>query len=903
MKKFVKGLLVSGFAVALLAGCSNKGKCSSSECPQPQPAPVKEEWSAMETRLFELTGIGELPFDFELSLEDLDDTGILYATSASEVTEDDVDTYADKLLEGDVYFEYDAGTQDGLSLDVSALGFDEDAQKYQFYRPYQDKETSFFADVVTIGLDEDSHLRVAAVSAYLPLYAYFGPGLSNGTGIYTLEFTDSEIGVIDFYNMIYGEIVTSTTGGNFSQTVPTTRAAHPEIVTDATCGAFANSAVMAPYFYGNTESDSFQANYSIFYIKALDDETGPESYTASEFGSVISQAMEYMAQETYPNAPEQDWDWGYVNEEGEDPDPTKGIWFDYLDLGGFSVTVTYSLQEVSLGGQAANVIAVEFEPSKFELPVRGREMASALGESISYEAQYLSDYEAMGYYISTGLLGEVTDEYNAEAAQLDIDRALYQSEYVGIDQLRNWRQTSATAYQEALTFDGEIRVTGGVVLQQYTPTGSDKTYWTFTVQLSQRTVAEVASGYANYINYGINQAISAGIISSGSADFYAWKGVPSLLAASASVTDLEVTMSTAASAWAQLVGVEDLLDLVSRLDPDDFVDEGESTTRADAWEAIMDAYSEVEVDLSNNLYIFRFLIGDCMTLYTAIEDGVQPIRDAYAGTFADDLADVGIVADNYDDDDWTQISAGIASFNYDSCYSSSECDAQFSKFVAAVNNNFKQWKVKYQLLMDSLLDEYADRQEEYEATDWTSLQTILSTGAEAVEAAIEADNKVDTITAYETARDDAALVPTKLDTYKAARKAEFESFFTTTYNNANYFSDDWSNEGQTGVQDIYSAAVPAIETATSKDAVDAVIASAKDSMDAVKTAAERKQDGKDELDAYVGSLDQEKVEAHAAAVEAAVADAKDDIDAASDKDSIDSIISLAKEQIAAIIGD
>lgn len=896
MKKFVKGLLVSGFAVALLAGCSNKGKSSSSECPQPQPAPVKEEWSAMETRLFELTGIGELPFDYQLSLENLDDTGILYATSASEVTEDDVDTYADKLLEGDVYSQYDAGTQDGLSLDVSALGFDQDAQMYQFYRPYQDKEASFFADVVTIGLDEDSHLRVAAVSAYLPLYAYAGPGLSNGTGIYTLKFTHSEYGVIDFYNMYYGEIVASTTGGNFSQTVPTARAAHPEIVTDVTCGAFANSAVMAPYFYGNTESDQFQANYSIFYIKALDDETGPESYTTSEFGSVITQAMEYMAQETYPYAPEQDWDWGYVNEEeeGEDPDPTKGIWFDYLDLGGFSVTVTYSLQEVSLGGKPANVIAVEFEPSEFELPVRGREMASALGESISYDAQYVSAYEAAGYYISQGLLGEVTEEYDAEAAQLDIDQALYQSEYVGIDQLMNWRQTSATAYQEALTFDGEVKVTGAIFLEQYTPAGSDKTYWTFTVQFQQRTVAEVANGYASYINYGINQAMSAGLITS-YADLYAWQGVPSLLAASASVKDLEVTMSTAASAWVELVGVEDLFDILNRLDPDDFVDEGESTTRAEAWEAIMDAYDEVEVDLSNNLYVFRYLIGDCATLYEAVEAGVQPIRDAYAGTFADDLASEGIVADNYDDDDWTQISAGIASFNYDSCFSSSECEDQFADFVEAVNNNFKQWKEKYQDLMDALQAEYANREEEYEASDWTSLQSILSTGATDVAAAIEADNKVDAITAYETARDGAAAIPTKLDTYKEEAKTLLDNAYAA-YDVANYFSADWDE-----LLEAYSANYAAIDTATSEAAVDQIEQAAEAAMAAVKTAAERKADGKDELDAYVGSLDQEKVEAHAAAVEEAVLEAKNDIDAASDKDSIDSIISFAKEQIAAII--
>ena len=882
MKKFVKGLLVSGFAVALLAGCSNKGK--SSECPQPEPAPVKDAWTSAEKELFKVIDLNELPFDFELSVDELTDEGVLYATSANEVSDEDVEAYADKLLENDVYTEYDAGTADGLTLDASALGFADDAELFQFSRPYKDDADYFATDVVTIGLDADNHLRVAAVEAYLPLYNY-GAGITNGTRIYTLEFTSTEYGVIDFYNMYYGNVVASVTGGTYSQTVPTNRAAHPEVFTDETCGAFLNYGVTAPYFWGNPYSEEFKADYVVSFIKDLPDSGDPVSYSLSEFDAVLDRALALMEAETAPYEPVFDYDYGYVDD-SDTPDYTKGVWFTYLDLAGFEITVTYSFEEASLSGKATNIINVEFEPVEFEAPIRARELTSVLGESISYDAQF---QVGSGYYMSMLMVGESTEKYDADAAGLDIDIALYQTELVDLYQLQAWTWKDNAmgpgvgAYVESLTFYDNYYVQEDLYLFEQEISG--KTYWVLGIMGQELTANQLATGYAQYLNMGVSQGVAYGLISNAQASSYynSFTYVMNICSAASEVNQL---FEASKEVLYELFGVEEVVDNYFRLDEADLADyEG-------LYDAVTEKYEAVYEDLFNDYYFFRYLAYDLAYLDYYVEMAAGYVRTACEADFADILVLYEIVEDNYDVEEWTEIEDAVSAFNLNDCYNSDECYDKMEEFCEDILEDVETWEEKYSRLLAAYKAAYpASREAEFDPADWLAICNAL----EAFETALaNATSAAEARAAYEDAEYVIDSTYTILEKYKQSKLDELETSYSM-YSSADYMSEDWELLEQAKLD-----GVTAILGAADEEGVDAALTNAQGAMAAVVTKATRISDAKDAFDTwYAANVDESKYsDANREVLHGIIQDCKDAYDAATSNADIETAFAAAQAAIA-----
>lgn len=792
MKKFVKGLLVSGFAVALLAGCSNKGK-SCEPCP-PVPEPeTKKAWTDEELEILNSYYHDEIPFACELSLEGIED-GVLYAVSKDEVSDEDLLAYDDMFQEDGHFSIYNVGpVTGGLSADVGELGFDLSGDVFQYYRPYKDEAAYSLTRFYTIGLNEDGHLQVAMSASLTPLFSLSNGKIGTG-GLYSMLFDDEKGEEFNFLNEYYiwaANSNVSQQAGSPSYCDPfyyLTKYIFPDLLvketdtaTHYTLGSYDSLAVYAPFTSGNVLSDEFNSRFSI---------------TLADFDVAGDKLSDFYTEEDYQGV--LTWFDRFVNagiyevidssmEEGEHGPEASVL---VKDTEGFTSEFTVSFLTYGEGEAVETYLEFGYELVDFKLPSGGIYVADAILESINPNFDYTTLQAQKDSYNQYTVIGAVaipaSETYTvAEAAEDAIDAIVengiakeYELDYLVPEEgelvifatyLQGSIETKVTVYCLPYVVQGTNAIvtqvmaqernvlgtisTDGQLLSDYYSAIMELVYPSFSTYIEEYTQASLAD--INAMTPMVNADSLVGLDAAIAAGFENLDGINSL----------------------RLGGVG-LLDYLFGFKIDE-------TTGVVTWSGY---YSQSVVNKAEQFSENEenYTPEDCATfdkLYDAVKacvDNDPSSRDFYAKL----------------------VTSLYALLNFE--------------------NTVKPWNQQAQ---EYLAEKWTYQESDYSAENWALIQGYYND--------IEpAWNRANFKSIVDAAVENADAVPTKLQEYKDAKLAALQTVFAG-YQEADYYAEGWNalntacQQGQT-----------AIQNASSEAAVDEAYNACVAAMDAVPTKAE-----------------------------------------------------------------
>ena len=867
MKKFVKGLLVSGFAVALLAGCSNKSK--SSECPVCPPVPepeTKNAWTDEELEILDYYYHDEIPFACELSLEGVED-GVLYAVSKDEVSDEDLLAYDDMFQEDGHFKIYNVGpVTGGLSLDVGELGFDLSGDVFQYYRPYMDEAGYSLTRFYTIGLNEDGHLQVAMSASLTPLFSLSNGKIGTG-GLYSMLFDDEEGEEFNFLNEYYiwaAQSNVSSQAGSPTLANPfyyLTKYVFPDLLvketdtaTHYTLGSYDSLAAYAPFTSGNVFSDEFDSKFSI---------------TLADFDVAGNKLSNFYTEEDYQGV--LDWFDAFINagifevvdasmEEGEHgPEASMLV----KDTYGFTSEFTVSFLTYGEGEDVETYLEFDYELVDYKLVASAPFVADAFLEEIdsSFDVstmqisanQVTGEYTAKGYiayaesenYTLTDALEDVVDTFKetgiAKEYELTFEAAAEDDIYV-------------TAYYKDDTT--EVTLEANVFAFVIDNTPAIVTYVTATDRNAVGTYlygedVELLSNYYTAVNYWLNDSYGP----------YITNYVKSAKAA----IDAELGMAR----FGNLAGLDNLV--ISGFEALNAIN---GITQSGNF---LDQLFGCTVDVTTGEITWTGTYSSTIFQYAAqyIEneeyytpEDIDKIKEAYG---------LGVKG------------AYLGKTNH-----------RYYAYILIACQQLDQ-------LMESIVP-WSDQANAYLAEKWTYQESDYSeenwATIQALYAAIpEQWSRSDFKQVVDGAVALADAVPTKaeeeLAAYKQERLAALNTLFAG-YQEADYYEADW-----TALNTAYTDGQTAISAATDKDGVDSAYGACKDAMDAVptKAAIEAERTTKlSELDAaFAGYNESDYSEDNWAILVQAYNDGKDAINSAMSIEAIDSACEEAKAAMANVL--
>ena len=269
----------------------------------------------------------------------------------------------------------------------------------------------------------------------------------------------------------------------------------------------------------------------------------------------------------------------------------------------------------------------------------------------------------------------------------------------------------------------------------------------------------------------------------------------------------------------------------------------------------------------------------------------------------------GKVEEEYDADDWKAMNKAItdAEAAIDAVTDISKISEAKETAINATKAVIDATKTKAEKLaaakteatteLDDLLN--GKKQEDYDAEDWSAINTAIANGKTAIERATDVAGVT---SAKETATNTVATIKTiaekELEAAKQEATAELDALLDGK-KEADYDAEDW-----TAIQDAITTAKNNIAKATTKDAVDNAKQTAKETVGTKKTKTEKLADAKTEAKAALDKLLTEKKqsdydEAEWDALTQAVADGKDLIDNATDIAGVNT----AKTEVETSVGE
>lgn len=297
-----------------------------------------------------------------------------------------------------------------------------------------------------------------------------------------------------------------------------------------------------------------------------------------------------------------------------------------------------------------------------------------------------------------------------------------------------------------------------------------------------------------------------------------------------------------------------------------------------------------------------------VTNYSRLTDAELALAKLEAKAEVDKLLE-GKVEEEYDTDDWKAMNKAItdAETAIDAVTDISKISEAKETAINAAKAVIDATKTKAEKLaaakteatteLDDLLN--GKKQEDYDAEDWTAINTAITNGKTAIEGATDVAGVT---SAKETATNTVATIKTiaekELEAAKQEATAELDALLDGK-KEADYDAEDW-----TAIQDAITTAKNNIAKATTKDAVDNATQTAKETVGTKKTKTEKLADAKTEAKAALDKLLTEKKqsdydEAEWDALTQAVADGKDLVDNATDIAGVNT----AKTEVETSVGE
>lgn len=681
MKKFVKYLLASTVLVGLLAGCSKQcpacpDNSSSGESSEPiVPVEVKEEWTEEELETFDDLYIEELPFAYELEITDYAG-GVLFATSAKEASDEDVEAFGELLEEDDLYEAYNfSGLEE--SLDIAALGFDGDA--YLYTRPYQDDARYNLMNTVAIGLNEDGYLQVAMAATWAPLYLLSGGQIGDGSSFFGLLFEDDEAEVeegedpelFNFYEEYFAWGIESA----FSLVENAPSAAHPILETptptieqDVTNGALLNFAVAYPFTYGNINSNYFTPEYVVSFANFEDKTFVP--FTEEDFNGLVDEVADFdnftllVDEEDDPTVdPEPE----PIRRDGEEEEAIEARFEAEID--GYTLLVIYSLDELNFGSAGSGYgISIHFVYEDFVMQNRAEFVVSAVADAL----QSASVEYQPGVFLTAAFFGLEEDATEDDFYDA-FDEILYTLWIYDIISDEQFFSATLEYDEEYEEYVGQIYLDSDEyrVFLQFELTqdeDEDGKYIACYILGYEYTLEDYTNGCAYDIYQYMQALISYGLLSSRNSLYGYIYGMVFLTQYSSSFAAAD-TIESEAFAFIDMYYGEDILYYAEEylteflnMDPEEYFE--------DDWEALEEAatylylayekYVEDEdAGIEHGMYdLFELLLAsiDYEDVYYTIETKSDQVEDMVGEL--EDILD-SLTANEYDDADWEGFQAII----------------------------------------------------------------------------------------------------------------------------------------------------------------------------------------------------------------------------------------------------
>lgn len=935
MKKFVKGLLVSGFAVALLAGCSNKGKTCDPCPPVPDPE-VKEAWTDEELEILNSYYHDEIPFACELSLEGVED-GVLYAVSKDEVSNEDLVAYDDMFQEDGHFSIYNVGpVTGGLSADVGELGFDLSGDVFQYYRPYKDEAGYSLTRFYTIGLNEDGHLQVAMSASLTPLFSLSNGKIGTG-GLYSMLFDDEKGEEFNFLNEYYiwaAQSNVSSQAGSPTLANPfiyLTKYVFPDLLvkktdtaTHYTLGSYDSLAAYAPFTSGNVLSDEFNSRFSI--TLADFDVAGNKLsnfYTEEDYQGVLSWFEKFINAGVYEVV-------DASMEEGEHGPEASVL---VKDTYGFTSEFSVSFLTYGEGDDVETYLEFGYELVDYELVAKAPFVADAFLEEIdsSFDVSTLqiSTNQQTGEYTAEGYTAYAQSEnYTVMDALQDVVDAFKETGIAKEYELTFEAVAEDDIYVTAYYKDDTTEVTLEVEVFPFVIQGTPAivTYVTATDRNAVGTYlygedVELLSNYYNAIDYFLSASFGTYItnyVNSAQAAIDAELGM-ARFGNLAGFDNLIVSGFEALNGINNLkYGTVGLLDYLFGCTVD--VTTGEITWTGTYSSSIFNSaktyleneenYTPEDIDKINEAYglgvkgaylgktnhrYYAYIIVACQQL-RELMTSIVPWADQAAAYRAEKWT---YQQSDYSDENWALIQGYYA--DIETTWGRTNFKETVDNYVAladAVPTKAEEELAAYKVdKLAALQTAFAGYQEaDYYEADWTALNTACTDGQNAINAATDKDG-VDA--AYDACVAAMDAVPTKaeIEAERTTKLSELDAAFNG-YNESDYSEDNWAILVQA-----YNDGKDAINSAMSIEAIDSACEEAKAAMadvlpEAYKTTKvnelQAAYDAKRAPGKEYSDEDKEKMDK-------ILADAIEAVNKGSSKSAVDTLVATAINQINAFI--
>lgn len=864
MKKFVKGLLVSGFAVALLAGCSNNNKGKSGDCPVCPPVPqpeTKQAWTDEELELLDYYYHDEIPFACELSLEGVED-GVLYAVSKDEVSEEDLLAYDDMFQEDGHFSVYDVGpVTGGLSADVGKLGFDLSGDVFQYYRPYKDEAGYSLTRFYTIGLDEDGHLQVAMSASLTPLFSLSSGDIGTG-GFYSMLLDDEEgeFNFLDEYFIWAAQSNVSSQANSPSYCDPfyyLTQFVFPELLvkktdtaTHYTLGAYESLAAYAPFTSGNILSDEFDSKFSI--TLADEDVAGKKLsnfYTEEDFENVLGWFDRFVNAGVYEVIDSS-------MEQGEHgPEASMLV----KDADGFTSEFTVSFLTYGEGEDVETYLEFGYEFFDFKLPSGGIYVADAILESINPNYSYTRLQVQSDTYRQKSVMGyiaiEASETYTmADAVEDAIDAIVengiakeYELQYLVPEEgeliiIAKYLQGSIESQVGVYCYPYVIQGTNAIVtqvtvqernasgtyngedaqlLRDYYSTIMEWIYDDFSTYIRQYTQAALANinAMAPMANasclVGLDAAIVGGLESLDSINNLTLGGVGLL----DYLFGFEIDETTGEATWTGQYSEY----VVGRAEA--FSQNEENFTPED-WETFNELYDAVKACVENDPSSKDFYAKLVTSLYALFnfENTVKPWTQQAQEYLAEKWT---YQESDYSADNWATIQALYAAIPEQ--WTRSDFKEVVDGAVAIANGVptiLQEYKTTKLAALKTIFEGY--NEEDYYEEGWTELNKAYTDGQAAINAAT---SQAEVDTAFDACEAAMDAVPTKaeVDAYRTTKLADLEAAFHS-------YADPYEEQSSTyqAIKAAYDSGVAAINDAKTISAIDAAYEACDNEMHSIK---------------------------------------------------------------------
>ena len=323
-------------------------------------------------------------FDMDgMQLQSGEEIRWFYAATDFVASDDDFDAYLDlvesiETADGErAWLDYKT-YKNGGTYDIDYLGYAADSEVYQYARWYNDNDSYFAYQILTVGLDDAGCLLVTTTICQ-NVFASSGVGVGS---YWICYYDDADEGLIDLVTdqwayLIYYGLYLTYDATSLSEP-PVDQIIYPNYTED-TYLYIRSDSYNYPYFYGSMYSDIYDAT-NIYY--SFESEVG---FTQADLDSIKA---EYEAR-------------GYYVEE---PAPADGSFTVLIEGDGYYFAIDYEYDPDYAS------IDMYFYGIGYELPFRGDFILSSVYDEL-----------AGHYYLYTGSFTPVSDFETADFVAYDDD--------------------------------------------------------------------------------------------------------------------------------------------------------------------------------------------------------------------------------------------------------------------------------------------------------------------------------------------------------------------------------------------------------------------------------------------------------------------------------------------------